>query len=560
MNQRYTIFTLVFLFFLELPLLAQEQEQELPQFPKEELTGVNTSYIEARPLIGQDGNTLYFVRRYHPDNFRGVKDFQDIYVATRDTVSGRWSSGQSLGSKVNNKRRNAIATISPDGNEGVFFNMYKRSKEMPLVKMRKTADSWTDPRAIFIENYANVNPYSDFYLDYDSGVLFLAIESDSTLGEQDLYVSFPNGQGGYKEPINLGPEINTELSEFAPFMGADGRSLFFSSYGHGGYGGSDIYLTVRLDESWKKWSTPVNLGSSINSRQEESYFSIDNNFEYLYYTQYTPRQTDRNIVRVRLPEDFTAINGPVLVQLDSAGIQQIMLSGNYEINTEGYRRNLQGIAFEGWPSDEEPVVVATIDSNDSTSVSDITGAAVAQNSEPSTGETANPSSSAPNTSAAAGSRYAGFANVASSTLSRKAQAMYASLKEAFPDLDFLVNETSDNVEFKIVQNLEYDFNGVYVSRESLDRLRQTAMIMNKEPELSISLIGHTDNVGSPEANDRVAMQRVNNIAYYLRRRGIADSRIEVIGAGDREPLVNPDGNSDDLKRNRRVETVLEFAK
>ena len=549
MINRSTLLVALFSIILIYSVSAQSDSVviELPTYPKEVLKGgVNSEFIEARPLISGNGDVLYFVRRYAPDNFRGVKDFQDVYVSYYDSTTNTWSEGKSLGKKVNNKRRNAIASVTDNGEEGVFFNMYKRTGDMPLVRMRKSGDNWTDPRPVFIENFSNVNPYADYFVDFDNSIMLLAIEADSTFGQQDIYISFPNGQGGWKEPVNIGDKINTKNYEFAPFLASDGRSLFFSSYGHDGYGGADIYMSVRLDETWLNWTTPVNLGPSINSALEETYFSIDDAMEYLYYTTYTPRQTDRNIVRVALPEDFTAINGPVLVQLDSSNIRQVMASGNYTISTDGYRTNTQGLAFEGWPQDEE-----VIDSADSTetaiasadSVTDNAVGTVAQIEEGASGS----------------DRYAGFIAAENALLSPEAQELYNYLKDKMPGLDFMVKETAGSIQFKIVQNLEYEFNSVYVSSNSLGRLRTMAEVMKEKPALRIELLGHTDNVGSEEANERVAERRVKNIAYYMQRRGIGAERIEEKGLADAEPL-NDGSTDDDQRRNRRVETVIHLDK
>ena len=106
-------------FFLQ-PLFAQltasssNGAQYTFQYPREEMAVINSSYPEVRPHISKDGNTIYFSRRYHPENAKGEKDFQDVWVSYRDTLSGMWSEPVNLGSVLNNKKRNAIACLSPD--------------------------------------------------------------------------------------------------------------------------------------------------------------------------------------------------------------------------------------------------------------------------------------------------------------------------------------------------------------------------------------------------------------------------------------------------------------
>lgn len=549
------VFTIASLIFTAASFLAQAQTEEENKFEKEPLPStINTKYIEARPLISGDGKTLFFNRRLYPENFAGVKDFQDIYVANYNPETDTWSQPQNIGKTLNDRQANAVASVNSDGTEGIFFNTYTKGKRAPLARSRQTANGWTKPTPINIQNFVNVNDFADYHYDFRENVLFLAIEGDVTQGQQDIYVSLPDGFGNWKEPINLGNVINTREAEFSPFLGSDGRSLFFASYGHDGMGGSDIFMSVRLDDTWLRWSTPVNLGKPINSNQEESYFSITDDFKYLYYTTYSARQTNRDIVRVRLPEDFTAVNGPVIAQLDSAAISKIMLSGNYTINQEGARRNFEGVSFEGWPEDEgvevSPTVALTEDSvqvaeNNTTSSRDATTT------------TANTAANVPEGET---SRYTGFIPVSdANNLSPEAQELKRYLQQKLAGTELLVRQDGGTVEFKIVQNLEYDFNSVFVTPNYLPRLRSIGNILKDKENLKVQLIGHTDEVGSPEANERVARQRVENLNSYFKRRGIDDNRIEIVSAGSAEPLASNDSEAN-RRQNRRVETILVFNK
>lgn len=558
MTKIFTLASILFTsFFTSVSFLANAQNEDQDQYTKETLpAAVNSQYLEARPLISGDGGSLFFVRRYHPDNIDGVRDYQDIYVSTFDSAQNSWTEAQNIGRVLNDKRRNAIASVNREGTEGIFFNTYKDAKRAPLARSRKTAKGWSLPTPITIQNFINVNEYADYYLSFKHNVMILAIEWDVSHGQQDLYVSFPDGFGNWKEPVNLGPVINSRESDFAPFLGSDGRSLFFSSYGHESIGGSDIFMSIRLDDTWTRWSTPVNLGPGINTNQEESYFSITDDFEYMYYTSYNARQANRDIMRIRLPEDFTAINGPVLVNLDSAAIRNIMLSGNYRVNQLGAQRNFEGISFEGWPAsdevaqaDEQPAVREEQEQPAASPVaSETTPSPV---SEPSTGSATTAVVPAGHTA-----RYAGFRPVDEvANLTPEAEELKRYLQQRLRDQRLLVRQEDNSVEFKIVQNLEYNFNSVYVSTDYLSRLRTIGNMLRERNNLKIQLVGHTDDVGSQETNERVARQRVENLEDYFRRRGIEKNRVEVVGAANTEPLTANDTEVNRMK-NRRVEVII----
>lgn len=110
---------------------------------------------------------------------------------------------------------------------------------------------------------------------------FLIFTSTRPEGEggKDLWIARSNGDGTFGSPQNLGPSVNTDEDEVSPFIAPDGRSLFFSSNGHEGRGGFDIYITSMEPEG--TWSTPKNLGPMINSDANELfYYGVNRNVSY----------------------------------------------------------------------------------------------------------------------------------------------------------------------------------------------------------------------------------------------------------------------------------------
>ena len=91
--------------------------------------------------------------------------------------------------------------------------------------------------------------------------LVIAMEDRSTFGDMDIYVSFRQSNGTYSKPKNLGPTINTAGTEPSVFLSADGKTIYFSSDGHPGYGTYDMYMSRRLDNSWNRWSLPSVAGT-----------------------------------------------------------------------------------------------------------------------------------------------------------------------------------------------------------------------------------------------------------------------------------------------------------
>ena len=264
---------------------------------------INTIFAEVRPFISTDGRELFFCRRNHVGNIGREKDRQDIWI-TDLQPDGQWSTPRNAGTMINSKSADAICSVSPDGSEIIFFHE-EIAPDKVLMRSTRLEDGWSAPEFITVENYYNNDPYVDFFYSYESNVLLMAVTRNDTKGDQDLYISFPRAdKNKWSEPVSLGPIVNSNRSDFAPFLAADGRTLFFSSYGHAGLGGCDIYQTTRLDDSWKNWSEPKNLGEGINSAREESYFSISGDYRYIYFESYDLEKEVRDIFRADLPEIF----------------------------------------------------------------------------------------------------------------------------------------------------------------------------------------------------------------------------------------------------------------
>lgn len=244
---------------------------------------INTEYEEIAPMIAADGKGLYFVTDQKPGDMGG----NDIYYSSKD-ANGQWQKGIRLPAPVNTANSNTVISISADNNTILTVGDYinpATGKSYPdvLFRFRKAKDgTWVGPEPIKIKNYYNRHRYYSFFVSSNLKVLLMGIQRDDTHGEGDLYASFSDDGLNYSEPLNLGTTINTVKGDFCPFLAADNSTLYFSSYVHGGYGNADIFVARRLDDTWTKWSTPQNLGPTINTDAWDGYFSIAANGEYGY--------------------------------------------------------------------------------------------------------------------------------------------------------------------------------------------------------------------------------------------------------------------------------------
>jgi OOP family OmpA-OmpF porin len=270
----------------EVVLLESEIVNVSPQRLSET---VNTVYNELKPLITPDGKILLFSRQNHPGNFGGVDDPEDIWFSLWDEEKGEWQEAKNMGSPLNNSGPNYIGSITPDGNTVVITlgNKYKRNKKMTAgVSMStRTSEGWSTPVPFKILNGTNFHKKSNYFMANNRKVMLMSIEGELSFGSRDIYVSFLISDRKWSKPLNLGSQINTVMEEASPFLAADDKTLYFSTDGYTGYGKHDIFISRRLDDTWTNWSEPENLGSQINSPEEDAFFNIPPTGEYGYFNR-----------------------------------------------------------------------------------------------------------------------------------------------------------------------------------------------------------------------------------------------------------------------------------
>ncbi len=235
---------------------------------------VNSDAEESIPVFSKDDSVLYFVRTYDKRNAGGFHD-QDVWYSTKDE-NGNYVDCKPLKS-VNNKFNNAVLGISNAGNEMYLVNAYsgKKDVEKGIAKASSKGDyfNWNTPEKINIPGLDIEGDYYGFHVTGDEKIMIISYAGPNTIGEEDLYISTFDG-ASWSEPMHMGTTINSTGFEISPFLSVTYDTLFFSSNGFGGEGDADIFFSVKQG-SWSEWSTPVNLGSKINSPKFDAYFSHD---------------------------------------------------------------------------------------------------------------------------------------------------------------------------------------------------------------------------------------------------------------------------------------------
>lgn len=263
--------------FAEIELTGAEMGQELP--PRLDVAvatlgkNVNTKSSEYSPTL--DGSTLYYTTFNADDVIIVNEDTEDyqvrIYQSERDD-EGEWQKPKELGQKINRKGfHNSNVHISRDR---MYFTRAQVKgdflTESKIMISRKGDKGWEGADEVVGVNGEHIAKHPMTGELFGKEVLFFVSDMDGGFGGFDIYYATLKGDGVYGDPVNLGPKINTVADEETPFYN-DG-TLYFSSTGHPGVGGFDIFFTT-----WNGtiWSEPKNMGKGFNSSVDDLYFSVD---------------------------------------------------------------------------------------------------------------------------------------------------------------------------------------------------------------------------------------------------------------------------------------------
>lgn len=480
---------------------------------------VNSEYDEVNPVLSPDGKTLYFSRRNHPENVGGVKDREDIWFSELD-ASGHWQLAQNMGPQFNNEGPNFINTIqsvTPDGKSAIMLlgNRYMpNGKMLAGVSMSTHINGeWSRPEPLKIANDYNYSDKANYFLTDNRQTLLMSVEREDSYGDRDLYVTFMKPDNSWTEPLNIGDVVNTAAEESSPFLASDDKTLYFSSAGFSGYGGSDIYVTRRLDDTWTNWSEPENLGPEINSPLEDLFFNIPAASDHAYYSRGVS-ESNLDIFRIQMP----IIKSPQ---------PYVTVRGKIVDNSTGEPIGAR-IVYERLPDGK--------------------GLGISQ-SNPQTGEY--------EIRLPAGELY-GLRAESDGTLSENQNLDLRNITsdKIIEGNDFnldpiKVAALQENASI-VLNNLFFDFDKAVLKPESFPELNRIVTLMGERKDMTIEIAGHTDSDGPELYNLRLSERRANAVVQYLLDKNIAKDRMTVLSFGESQPKESNE-TAEGRKRNRRVE-------
>ncbi|MFB0553337.1 MAG: LamG-like jellyroll fold domain-containing protein [Phycisphaerae bacterium] len=242
---------------------------------------VNSTTDDYFPNISVDGLTLYFHSRRS-----GSYGPYDIWAATRKTTDDQWGEPVNLGPTVNSSVQDGCPSISADGLSLYFHSLRSGVADLWVTTRETIDDDWREPVNLgptVNSSAGDVGPR----ISVDGLSLFFASDRPGGYGGRDLWVTTRATLADNWDPaVNLGPTVNTSEAEIGLDISADGLTLCFSSNRPGGYGNADLWVTTRSTVS-DSWGPAANLGQRVNTTYGESGPSISADGLSLYFCDYT---------------------------------------------------------------------------------------------------------------------------------------------------------------------------------------------------------------------------------------------------------------------------------
>lgn len=477
---------------------------------------INSTYSEISPYLTPDGSKIFFIREDHPKNTM-VGETQDVWWCKLENDSVT-TEAKHLGFPFNTISKNSINFQSPDGNyrvlKGVFdkFGQYKKSGYSYTVMTEK---GWSDPKELKIKNYAKMNKgkYVGMCMAPAGNFMILSFSEKKNNPNSELYVSKRIDDDNWTKPEKI---KNTLNGDFAPFIAADGKTMYFSSYARGGFGDADIFMMKRLDDTWLNWSEPVNLGDKVNTKEWDAYFKVSPSGRYAFLVSaiggnsdiyrlplFSTNKKEEVIAAAAKPDPVIIVEGIVkdaeTGKILQANIEYINLSTT----------TLEGIGRSSIIDGSYKVIL--------------------------------PYGSNFALSAKLAGYYAENVNLDLSQIGEfgvvKKDILLKPIKaEAVIRLNNIFFETA---KAELLPTSQTELNGLIA-------------ILNENPGMKIEIRGHTDNVGSDETNQKLSENRSKSVVDYLVGKGIDPSRLQYKGFGESAPATTND-TPEGRAINRRVE-------
>ncbi|MFN6946404.1 MAG: OmpA family protein [Cytophagaceae bacterium] len=470
---------------------------------------INSEYPEYAPVISANEQVLIFTSR-RPSSTGGLIDvdggyFEDIYVSYRE--NGVWTKPENIPGDVNTPGNDACIAFSADGQELFVYKsdtVNTSGGNIYLSGFKNNA--WSLPEKL----NSNVNSKGwepSVSMSVDEKLLFFTSDRPGGYGGTDLYVSLRQADGSWGPAKNLGPNVNTPFDEDAPFIHADGKTLYFSSKGHSSMGGFDIFTsTFSLDDF--TFSDPENVGYPINTADDELFFVWSPDGKKGYFSA--------------VRDDSYGDHDIYMITRNNINVSLILFNGKV------VDRNEKAIPATITIRDNETnKIVAVYDSTQFMGNYTIV-------LEP-------------------GKNYA--ITVESDKFLSHSENVNIPVNGFYDIKKDLVLTPLDKGGLIVLNNVFFDYGSAELKKESYFELDRYYDLISSNPELMVEIAGHAFDKDTPKDNLQLSQKRAQAVVEYLVNKGIEKEKMRAVGYGDRFRLTD-DESMEGRIANSRTELII----
>lgn len=346
-------------------------------------------------------------------------------------------------------------------------------------------------------------------LSPDKRTLYFTSNRPGGIGGADLYVSQMQANGKWGPAENMGPVLNSAGDEMAPFIHADNQTLYFTSSGHPGYGGADLFISRKqLDGSWSK---PENLGYPINTIENDGSLAVAADGKTAYYS--SNRSDSRgglDLYTFELREDIRPY-------------KTLYVKGN---------------VFDAKTKQPVPATVELIDNSVNKSLMKIQ----------------TDGSGAYFITLPLGKDYTFSVNRKGYLYYTEQYSLSGKAADSTYQKDIALQPVTLNSTF-VFNNIQFATGSYQLLPISLVELDRLLLVLQENPTLKIQISGHTDNVGKPDDNLKLSDNRAKSVADYLISKGIGAGRLSWKGFGATQPIADNATETGRAKNRRTAFTI-----
>lgn len=502
-----------------------ELKKKVVPFNPVVVKGISTPTDEYLAYISPDDQFCFFTRRVPAQSMDKVyvtdKEKEVFMLAERDKT-GMFNKGELMSPPFNVTDDNQGGCTITIDNKKLYFAMSRmeggNQPNCDIYVSENINDSWREIKKLG----SNVNHpmYWDSQptVSADGNTIYFASDRKGGYGGIDIWFTKKNpSTGEWGVPQNAGPKINTPGDEKTPFIHSDSETLYFSSNGHFGFGGYDIFYIRKNNKG--EWQDAENIGYPINTEVDDTGFFVSTDSKTGYFFSYNEgKMQGKGIGRYDLfsfdlykearPQETAFLSGEVK---DKFG--NIVEGGKVEItNTVTKEKTLAvvdstaGKFMVAVNVNKKEDLLVTIKKNDFSYNSTIVS------------------------------------------------TKDISFNKPPKPIKLEVNETEVGSSF-VISNIYYNTNSADLKKESYIVLEEFATYLNENPGMNIEVQGHTDNVGNPKDNDALSANRAYTVKAFLEEKGVDGKRITAKGYGSNKPLLKND-TEEGRAKNRRTEFLI----